>query len=579
MIPQNFIDEVQARTDIVELIAGYIPLKRAGRNFKALCPFHGEKTPSFVISPQKQIFHCFGCGEGGGVFQFLMFMEKITFPETIELLAKRLGLDIPYQRGNSVKDKSTLYEAVQQAADFYHSNLKENKSLGLIRQYLTKRFISPETIDKFKLGYASGSNILMNYLRKSGYKLEALEKAALVSGGKFGFRDSFRDRIIFPIFDNRSRIVAFGARTASSGPNSPKYINSLEGLLYSKRNHLYGLNFAKEEILRKEYVIIVEGYLDMIIPYSAGIENIAASLGTALTVEQIRLIKRYVQRVVLMYDSDRAGQAATMRSIDLLLENGLRAQVAMMPQGYDPDSLITEKGKKYFLELVEKPCDFFDYKMTILKESHDAASIEGKTRIAKELLITISKLNSEIEKYEYIRKLAQSLGVREEIVIAEYRSNFAKGYDSQTAAGGFNQKPQAHNLVPITEKVVFKFMLTARQAFAIAKKNLKEDYFESEVGRKTAAYFFNSFNEAPADSLPALLAGIKDKEISGFISKILMDDDIPLDKDVFKESLLKLRKKGTMQMKKTLQNQIKEAEKKGDKNRVKELIHQYGRLK
>ena len=581
MIPQNFIDEVQSRTDIVELIAGYIPLKRTGRNFKALCPFHGEKTPSFVISPQKQIFHCFGCGEGGGVFQFLMFMEKITFPEAIEVLAQKVNLEIPYQRGKSVKDKSFLYEAMGRAVDFYHQKLKTDKDLGPIRQYLAKRFISVETIDTFKLGYAPGSNALMDYMRKAGYTLEALERTALVSAGKFGFRDAFRSRITFPIFDSRSRVVAFGARSISKDPNSPKYINSLEGVLYSKRNHLYGLHLAKDQIIKAEYAIVVEGYLDMIVPYSAGVGNIVASLGTALTDEQIRLLKRYTNRVVLMYDSDPAGQMATMRSIGLLLESGLRAEVVRMPKGYDPDSLITEKGKKYFSRLLSERCDFFDYKLAVLKESHDASSIEGKTKIAKDILATISKLNSEIEKYEYIKKLASSLDVGEEIMIAEFRTNFSKVSGSQ-GEGNFSRSLSSggsRKVTSVTEKVVLKFMFTGGQALSIIKKNLKEDCFDSYLARKTASFFFNSFLQGQDYSIQKLLGTIKDKEISGLISKILMDDDIPLDKDIFKESLLKLRKKGTMQMKKNLQKSIKEAESKGDKVRLRELIEEYSKLK
>src|SRR3989338_2771672 len=247
MIPQTFIDEVQARTDIVELISGYLSLKKAGRNFRGLCPFHAEKTPSFMVSPEKQIFHCFGCGQGGGAFQFLTLVEKVSFPEAVEMLAKRAGLAIPYQNESLLKEKSTLYDAVNAAADFFYHNLKDDKKYEGIRKYLARRGIGPKAIDRFKLGFAPAGNMLLNHLRKAGFTLEVLEKTSLATASRSGFSDLFRDRIMFPIFDVRSRIIAFGGRTYSNDAQIPKYINSLENVLYSKRNHLFGLNLVKDD--------------------------------------------------------------------------------------------------------------------------------------------------------------------------------------------------------------------------------------------------------------------------------------------------------------------------------------------
>ncbi|UCD15320.1 MAG: DNA primase, partial [Candidatus Omnitrophota bacterium] len=320
MIPQKFIDEVQTRTDIGEVISSYIPLKRAGRNFKALCPFHGEKTPSFMISPQKQIFHCFGCGQGGTVIQFIMQYEKASFVEAIEILARRLGLEIPYQRGEKQKLKTILYDAVEQAAQVFNKNLL-SRTAAPVMSYLNKRGISKEVIEQFRIGYAAGRNALADNLRKKGFSLEVLEKSSLVIARESGFRDLFADRIMFPVCDSRARVVGFGARLWRQSSSAPKYINSLENPLYSKRQHLFGLNFAKDHILKEDCVIVVEGYLDMIIPFMAGIKNIVASLGTALTSEQIRLIRRYTTNIVLVFDSDKAGQAASLRALDLLLEN------------------------------------------------------------------------------------------------------------------------------------------------------------------------------------------------------------------------------------------------------------------
>ncbi|MCQ9205166.1 MAG: DNA primase [Omnitrophica bacterium] len=585
MIPQAFIEEVQSRTDIVEVISSYIPAKRTGRNFKALCPFHGEKTPSFIISPQKQIFHCFGCGEGGGVFQFLALMEKVNFPEAVEMLARRLGLDVPYKNEKAYKAKTVLYEAVNEAASFFHKKLKNDKEYQPIRNYLNKRGIADKTIDKFKLGYAPGNNSLINHMRKVGFTLEVLERASLVTAGRGGFRDLFHGRISFPIFDVRSRIIGFGGRIYKEMKDYPKYINSLENALYSKRDNLFGLNFSKEDIIKEGKAIVVEGYLDMIIPFMRGIKNIVASLGTALTLEQIRLIKRYTSGIILIYDSDKAGQRATLRSLDLLLENNLRVDVVSLPQGYDPDSLIIKNGKDCFLQLLDRRCDFFEYKLNILKGAHDVDTIGGKSKIAQEMLTTIDKLNSEIEKYEYIKRLANNLGIKEEIVIAEFQSGFSKNKTTRmktkvwhTQSNKDTENFVANEPLSITEKTLLKVILTNPKAFSLTKKNLKEEYFRSYLARRTISFLFNSLGEVKNNYIQKILREIKDKEISSFISKILMDDGIPSDKNSFKDSLLKLRKIGTLQLKKKLQGQIKQAEDDGDQKKLKELIRKYSKI-
>jgi DNA primase len=582
MIPQQFIEEVQSRSDIVEVISGYIPLKRTGRNFKALCPFHSEKTPSFIISHQKQIFHCFGCGEGGGVFQFIMLMEKVTFPEAVEMLAKRLGLPVPYQKGSASKTKDILYEAMNEATALFQANLKDNREYQSVQAYLRKRGIGPETIDTFHLGYAGPNNFLLSHMRKKGFTLEVLEKASLVTSSERGFRDLFCHRIMFPIFDVRSRIVGFGARLSKESADSPKYINSLENQLYSKRNVLYGLNFSKEDIVRQGVAIVVEGYLDMIVPFMRGIKNIVASLGTALTFEQIRLLKRYASKIILVYDSDKAGQMATLRSLDLILESDLKAEVAILPSGYDPDSLVRKQGKDSFLSIIDKRCDFFEYKLNILCAEHDRESIEGKTKIAQNMLLTIDKLNSEIEKYEYIKRLASHLDVKEEIMIAEFQNIASKKAplrrqipDSLSPSGDFSAKKEP---LPVTEKVLVKYMVTSPKAFALIRKNLKEEYFSSKSIRRAVSFLLHAYPDKEPASAQALLGAINDKEIAGFISCILMDDSTPVDKNLFRESLCKLRKKGIQELKKALQSKIKEAEAKGDKERVKQLIDEYSKV-
>lgn len=582
MIPQTFIQELQARADIAEIISSYIPLKRAGRNFRAICPFHGEKTPSFMISPQKQIFHCFGCGEGGGVIQFIMLYEKVNFVEAIEMLAGRLGMEVPRQGGEKERFKTALYDIVEQACVFFQANLN-HKANAAVLSYLNKRGINEQMIKQFRLGYAGIGNSLQQYLRERGFSLKLLERAALVVPRGSSFRDIFTDRVIFPIFDIRSRVVGFGARLWKDRVDAPKYINSLENDLYSKRNHLFGLNFSKEHILKQGNAVIVEGYLDMIVPFCAGVKNIAASLGTALTLEQIRLIKRYTSDITLVFDSDKAGQAAALRALDVLLENDLKVKVAKMPSGLDPDSLVRGKGGDYFSRLLDARLDFFDYKIDILSQMYDAGSIEGKGKIASEMFVTIDKLNSEIEKHEYIKKLSRWLSVGEEIVIAEFERNtsnrkYGRKRNKTVSMENVSSRDSAGQLT-ITEKILIKFMLTNKKAFAIMKRNLKETDFLSSLARKTAAYFFSNYSEEQNLSCPSVLAAITDKEIGRFISQLLIEDVFPLNKEIFKSSMLKLQERRVKELKDKLKIQIKDTESKGDKDKLKILLQEYGKFR
>ncbi|MEI8349452.1 MAG: DNA primase [Candidatus Omnitrophota bacterium] len=576
MIPQSFIDDIQSRTDIVEIISGYIPLKRSGRNFKANCPFHGEKTPSFMVSPQKQIFHCFGCGEGGGAIQFLMLYEKLSFVEAVELLAKRLGTEIPYQKNEKDKFKDSLYEVANEASLIFHQNLLEDKTTQPVLEYLHQRGIDSEIIKKFRIGYSSGRNPLLTVLRQKGYSLETLEKASLVISQGGGYRDLFRERIMFPIFDVRNRVLGFGGRIWRDIENAPKYINSLENALYSKRDHLFGLNFSKDDIIKNDAIIITEGYLDMIVPFTHGVRNIVASLGTALTLEQIRLIRRYTRNIILVFDADKAGQLATLRAVDLLLENDLQVKIVRLPGGFDPDSLVRERGSDGFLQLIDKKVDFFDFKTDMLKKTHDIDSIEGKTKIAQEIFSTINKLSSEIEKYEYIKKLSSSLHVKEEILIAEFRKVFSK--DNRVVSAPQPEFLVSKDPVSITEKVLLKFMFTNKKAFPLIRKNLREEDFIFPLARKTVSYFLNNYPEPVDMTANAILGTIEDKEISSFVSKILMDDDIPLDKEAFKTSVLKLRQRRLKGVKDHLRQQMRDAEKSGDNDRLKILIDKYGKV-
>lgn len=577
MIPESFINDLQERTDIVEVISSYIPLKRTGRNFKALCPFHNEKTPSFIVSPQKQIFHCFGCGEGGSVIQFLMLYEKVNFVEAIEILAKRLGMEVPYQK-TSGKDrlKTVLLEIVSSAAEFYHQCLinKKDKYAESVLAYLDKRGITLDIIRLFKIGYAPYGNVLINYLRDRNISLDFLEKASLATALRDGgYVDFFRNRIIIPIFDVRGRVVGFGGRVWNDEAKGAKYINSVENSIYNKREHLYGLNFAKEYIIKEDCAIIVEGYLDMIIPFFYGVKNIVASLGTALTTEQIRLIKRYTENIVLVYDSDKAGQMATLRALDLLLENSLKVSIMLLPPGSDPDSIVRERGVEFFNDLLAKRVNFFDYKLKILSSFYNPNTTEGRVKIMQEMLDTLRRLDNELERYDYIGRLADFLRVKKDILIKEFRK-ISRGRKQGMSLDNIELK----EYIPMTEKIIIKFMLTDERAVEIIRTHLIEDDFSHPLTRKIVSLCFTMLKNKSRVNLQKIIGLTEDREISSFITMLMMDDSIILDKDVVKECILKFKENRLKLMRNRLREKIKIAESKDDREELKRLVVKYQEL-
>lgn len=436
MIPDEIINQILDKVDIAEVISGYIPLKRAGRNFKANCPFHHEKTPSFVVSPDKQIFHCFGCNEGGNVFAFIMKHERMEFPEAVELMASKAGVEIPKWQASSTQHSEAikLHSVNESAAQFYHYTLLKTERSKNAYNYLKARGINEESIKKLKLGYAPAEwDSLLAHAKKKGLSDKALEKAGLVIPGKDGgFYDRFRHRVIFPIISHKGQVVGFGARVLDE--TLPKYINSPETPIYTKGSYLYGLNLAIEHIKQKDFVIIVEGYLDFLTPYQAGIGNIVASLGTALTTEQLRLLKRFTKNIVMVFDADSAGQSASLRGLDLAVAEDMNVKVAALPQGYDPDKFVREKGAEKFQNIITEAGNFFDYKYNLLKVGFPDNDVKSKARIAGEMLLTIARLPNAIARTEYMKRLADKLDVEPQALWEEIKK--VKVDRPQTAGPG-----------------------------------------------------------------------------------------------------------------------------------------------
>jgi len=418
--PQEFIEQVRSATDIVSLISEYVPLKKKGRNYFGLCPFHVEKTPSFSVNAEKQIFHCFGCGQGGNAATFLMSHDKLGFVETIKLLAKRANIRLPqreYDRKNlELTDK--LYYANQMAAAYFSGNLSRTQVGKTALAYLEKRKLSGETIKMFQLGLAIEEwDGLLRFCNAKGVENQTLLADGLIierSDGK-GYYDRFKNRLMFPIFNLSGRIVAYAGRILNEN-DSPKYLNSPETPIYQKGKLLYGLNFSKEEIRKKRIAIIVEGYMDFLSLYQNGIQNLVASCGTAFTPDQARLLSRFSEEAILLFDSDSAGQNAVLRSVDLLYDTGLEVKVAVLPPGYDPDLYIKKFGAEKLNELVSKAISYVKFKVGLLKDKFSNLSLPEQERIILDFAETASKIGNDRRKNLFLEAVSDGLSVREEVV-------------------------------------------------------------------------------------------------------------------------------------------------------------------
>ncbi len=413
-VSEEILEKVKEQNDIVDVISESVRLKRSGRNFSGLCPFHNEKTPSFSVSQDKQIYKCFGCGESGNVISFVMKNKNMPFVEAVKYLADRANITIESEQGRispTAKKREILYKVNVEAARFFYSNLKNTREA---KEYFLNRGIKEETIKKFGLGFAKDSwNNLILHLRRLGFKDDLLLEAGLVStsertGNKY---DRFRNRVIFPVFDYRGKVIGFGGRVLDD--SKPKYLNSPETLVFQKGTNLYGLNFAIKSKMQDRYFIMVEGYMDLITLHQYGITNVVASLGTALTTNQARLLKRYADKVIISYDADIAGQAATMRGLEILKDAGFDVRVLSIPQGKDPDEYVRSNGKEAFIKLINNAESLIDYRIKKAEEGINLKDSNDLVKYGKRVTEILANVNS-IEKDVYIKKISESTGIREQ---------------------------------------------------------------------------------------------------------------------------------------------------------------------
>ncbi|MGC9337214.1 MAG: DNA primase, partial [Candidatus Cloacimonadia bacterium] len=516
---QKIIDDIRAANDIVQVIGEYIPLKRSGANYKALCPFHQEKTPSFMVSPSKQIFKCFGCGKGGNVFTFLMEYEKISFSEAIKRLASRVGITLP-EREISPERQTLyiqLYDLYQSAHKYYRANLKKEEAA---LQYLYSRHLTDDTIHTFQLGLAPDQkNSLFNYLKKNGLDKSLALKSGLFTSRNDELIDKFQGRIIFPIFSVDGKVIAFGGRIYQNNDKwQAKYINSPETPIYQKRYHLFGLYQTKQEIIARDFAILVEGNTDLLKVYQHEFRNVVATLGTALTDNQIKLLARYTQNLYIMYDSDRAGIDAAVRAIKTCLENGVYPKIVLLPDDLDPDSFLDKFGKARLEEELQNARYFYDF----IKEIYNAdLNMENKTKAIEELIDDLSLIKSPVERQLYTQKVAEIFNISESNMLNEIKLPQPK----------YGRKPSGSPLPnldqTLEEKELLKTILNMPESNTKLINALQEEYFSHPTYKKLVSLLKKYAKETSSTwemNASQLLDSFTEEE-SGIVADILFTEN------------------------------------------------------
>ncbi len=545
----HIVEQVSAANDIVEIISQYLPLKRSGRNLKACCPFHGEKTPSFMVQPEKQMFHCFGCGAGGDVFSFLMRHENMSFPEALKSLAERAHITLPerHSRRDDGGQKEKLYEACRAAADFYHELLLKEAGAPA-REYLARRKISEEILREFKLGWAPMEwRALLDHLVRKKYPEALLKQAALIQQSPKGnYYDTFRGRLMFPILNLQNKAIAFGGRLIAdpegppgeqdearpssqagspcsrhargnwmfpSSQGGPKYLNSPETPIFSKRRELFGLNLAKKHIDREwPSMILVEGYMDFLALYQHGFKHAVATLGTALSEDHVRLMRRFVEEVVVVYDGDKAGEAAALRGLEILLEGGMQVKLVSLPKGEDPDDFLNKRGNDAFAVLLKNADDFFDYKLKALLARYPRPDALGLSKISREMFETFLKVKNAVMLAEYFKRLSRALQVDENSLRMEFSHlNKKSGTSRERPKESAASAPETAK--PAPEELLLLVLMAEVPPFCDrACEELENDDFKMPISRQLFEYLRQMSDQGKKCSLSGLLVRIPDPQ-------------------------------------------------------------------
>jgi len=601
-IPQEVIEEVRRRSDIVEVISEYLPLKGSGGNYKALCPFHSEKTPSFTVTRQKQIFHCFGCGVGGNVFHFIMKYEHLSFPEAVASLAHRFGVSLPKGRlraamSEAETHKDQLYRLNEMAAEYYHKTLLSTAQGEKARAYLKQRGVNARSVELFKLGYAPASwDGLVRYGAERGFSPQVLVEVGLVKAREQGpgFYDRFRDRLMFPIANAMGRVVALGGRLLENLPDAPKYLNSPETTIYKKGQLLYGLHLTKHAIRRAGQVLIVEGYLDLISVFQAGIENVVATLGTALTRSHVQVLKAYANEAVLVFDGDNAGRSAALRgkeyflqehrryflpgahlsSLKGALEGDLHAKVVLLPAGHDPDTLVQREGRDGLLKRVRQAQPFMEFVFDAEAEGHDLGSVQGKLAYVRKLLPLVTTMTNQVERTEYLSELVKRTGIAP-AALADELHRLKQGAKPAANDGVAYYFP---GLGP--ERLLVQLLLTHRSWIPYARLQVPADFLQEPLLRAILQALYRLASERGDFDIATLLEALADERCRDLVARLVLESvgDEAVQQQI-DDCLVALQRRQIEAQLKRLKEDMHEAEGRGDMVQLAHLQQQFAQLR
>jgi DNA primase len=532
-IPQDKIEEIKSANDIVDVISSYINLIKRGRNYIARCPFHNEKSPSFSVSPDKQMYYCFGCHKGGNVFTFLQEYEKLSFIESVKKLAEKANIPLLFHTESDEKEKEleSFYYINQFTAEYFNNNLLETPAGKTGLDYLLNRGISRETIEKFLLGFSFNSwDNLHNLLEQKKLNIEFIENLGLV-GKKTdgGYFDVFRGRVMFPIFSLSGKIAGFGGRKLFENDNSGKYINSRESRIYNKSRILYGLYHTKEEIRKNEKAILVEGYMDFLTLYQSGFKNVIATSGTALTNDQIKILVRYTKNIIFLYDADMAGVKATIRGLDLLLENNLNVNIVELTEGEDPDSFIKKFGAERFKRALDTPVSFVEFIAKVYRKTGKLNSTEGLTGSVREILTLITKVRDKLKREFYIKEIAEKFNLSESVIRDEFQNLFKpqKKFPDQEKTiipdtGDKRVIPEKKEIVKIIppsieeEHLVAIIVMHGKGFWNFAYNYITIDDIVSPLTKRMMIFFNENLKEDEFLTLD-MICNMVDPELAGFL--------------------------------------------------------------
>ncbi len=572
-IPEELVDSIRSQADIVDIVSDYVTLRRSGKNYMGLCPFHDEKTPSFSVNPERGIFHCFGCGKGGSVFTFLMEHENVTFVEAVRHIARRLNIAIPdtYREREAGSEAESLAQVTRFAARFFHDRLLNSGRGSIVRQYTERRGLSEETVKSFGLGYAPDSwNDLLNAARKQGIDAAWLVKAGLAKAGEQNTYDAFRKRLVFPIQAPSGRVVGFGGR-ALSDEDQPKYLNSPESPIYRKSHVLYGLYQARDALRQQGRILVVEGYMDLLGLHGQGVHGAVALCGTALTREQARLLARYGQQAFLVYDSDQAGVRATWRAIEPLVEAGLWTRIVRLPEDYDPDSYVAEHGRDGFLELVERAdsiADFMGFHAD-LRQSGD------REEVFRTLAGLIRKTTNLVHRETYREEAERRFPALQGLLASELRSPGAVQRDRRAPQAAAARDGEAK-----VERDLVQLMLDGRAIAELVESQLEPQDFRHPVYRRIVEHCFATLGDEGAFDLSGLIDSIGDEEAARAITELVnaTDSGVHLEQRA-RDHIIRIKQKRLKESMARLMEQIKQMERGGRSDELNDAMATYMELK